>query len=49
MSGQNQMPRLAGQDFQYLVKQLCGLKDGSRLDIDGTMASAAQALREQDM
>lgn len=49
MSGQNQMPRLAGQDFQYLVKQLRGLKDGSRRDIDGTMASAAQALSEQDI
>lgn len=49
MSGQNQMPRLAGQDFQYLVKQLRGLKDGSRRDIDGTMASAAQALSEHDI
>jgi len=49
LSGQNQIPRLAGQDFQYLVKQLRGLKDGSRRDIDGTMASAAQALSEQDI
>lgn len=49
LSGQQQIPRLAGQDFQYLVKQLRGLKDGSRRDIDGTMASAAQALSEQDI
>lgn len=49
MSGQNQIPRLAGQNFQYLVKQLRGLKDGSRRDIDGTMAAAAQALSEQDV
>jgi cytochrome c553 len=49
MSGQNQIPRLAGQDFQYLVKQLRGLKNGSRRDIDGTMASAAQALNDQDI
>lgn len=49
LSGQNQIPRLAGQDFQYLVRQLKGLKDGSRRDIDGTMASAAQALSDQDI
>ncbi len=48
-AGQQQIPRLAGQDFQYLVKQLRGLKDGSRRDIDGTMASAAQALSDQDI
>jgi cytochrome c553 len=49
LSGQQQIPRLAGQDFQYLVKQMRGLKDGSRRDIDGTMASAAQALSDQDI
>ena len=49
LSGQNHIPRLAGQDYQYLVKQLRGFKNGSRPDIDGTMASAAQALSEQDV
>jgi cytochrome c553 len=49
LSGQNQIPRLAGQNVEYLVKQMRGLKDGSRRDIDGTMASAAQALSEQDI
>ena len=49
LSGQNQIPRLAGQSYEYLVKQMRGLKDGSRRDIDGTMASAAQALSEQDI
>ena len=49
LSGQNQIPRLAGQNFEYLVKQMRGLKDGSRRDIDGTMASAAQALSDQDI
>lgn len=49
LSGQNQVPRLAGQNYAYLVKQLRGLKDGSRRDIDGTMASAAQALSEQEI
>lgn len=49
LSGQNQIPRLAGQNFQYLVKQLRGLKDGSRRDFDGTMASAAQVLSDNDI
>lgn len=49
LTGQNQIPRLAGQNFQYLVKQLRGLKDGSRRDFDGTMASAAQVLSESDI
>ena len=49
LSGQNQIPRLAGQNYEYLVRQMRGLKNGSRRDIDGTMASAAQALSEQDI
>ena len=49
LSGQNHIPRLAGQNYEYLVKQLRGFKTGSRPDIDGTMASAAQALNEQDI
>jgi len=49
LAGQNHIPRLAGQNYEYLVKQLRGLKNGSRPDIDGTMASAAQALSEQDI
>lgn len=49
LSGRNHIPRLAGQNYEYLVKQLRGLKNGSRPDIDGTMASAAQALTEQDI
>ena len=49
LSGQQQVPRLAGQNYEYLVKHMRGLKDGSRRDIDGTMASAAQALSDQDI
>ncbi len=49
LSGQNQIPRLAAQNVEYVVKQLRGLRDGSRRDIDGTMASAAQALSDQDI
>lgn len=49
LSGQHQVPRLAGQKYAYLAKQMRGLKDGSRRDIDGTMAGAAQALSDQDI
>jgi cytochrome c553 len=49
LSGQHQIPRLAWQNFEYLIRQMRGLRDGSRRDIDGTMASAAQALSDQDI
>ncbi len=48
-TGQKHIPRLAGLQYDYLVKQLRGFKTGARPDIDGTMASAAQPLSEQDI
>jgi len=48
-SGQKHIARLAGQHREYLVRQLRGFKTGSRPDIDGTMASAAQPLSDQDI
>lgn len=48
-SGQNHIPRLAGLQFDYLATQLRGFKTGTRPDIDGTMASAAQPLSEKDI
>lgn len=48
-AGQKHIPRLAGLEYDYLVKQLRGFKTGERPDIDGTMASAAQPLSEQDI
>jgi len=48
-AGQKHIPRLAGLEYDYLVKQLRGFKTGARPDIDGTMASAAQPLSEQDI
>ena len=47
--GQNHIPRVASQHYDYLVKQLRGFKTGARPDIDGTMASAAQPLTDQDI
>ncbi len=49
MRGQKQVPRLAGQQVAYLKTQLKGLRDGTRKDIDGSMASAAQGLSDADI
>ena len=48
-AGQNHIARLAGQHYEYLVKELRGFKTGARPDIDGTMASAAQPLSDEDI
>jgi cytochrome c553 len=48
-AGQNHIARLAGQHYEYLLKELRGFKTGARPDIDGTMASAAQPLSDEDI
>jgi cytochrome c553 len=40
---------VAGLQVDYLITQMRGFKTGARQDIDGTMASAAQPLSEQDI
>jgi cytochrome c553 len=47
--GQQHIPRLAGQQFEYLKTQLRGFKAQTRADLDGNMTSAAQALTEKDI
>jgi cytochrome c553 len=47
--GQQHIPRLAGQQFEYLRTQLRGFKAQTRADIDGNMTSAAQALTDKDI
>ncbi len=47
--GQQHIPRLAGQQFEYLRTQLRGFKAMTRADIDGNMTSAAQALTDKDI
>jgi cytochrome c553 len=47
--GQQHIPRLAGQQFEYLKMQLRGFKAQTRADLDGNMTSAAQALSENDI
>jgi cytochrome c553 len=47
--GQQHIPRLAGQQFEYLRTQLRGFKAQTRADLDGNMTSAAQALTDKDI
>jgi len=47
--GQDHIPRIAGLQYDYLVKQLRGFKTGERPDIDGAMTSAAQPLSDRDI
>ena len=47
--GQQHIPRLAGQQAEYLRAQLRGFKAATRFDMDGNMTSAAQPLSEADI
>jgi cytochrome c553 len=49
LMGQQHIPRLAGQQREYLRAQLRGFKAQTRFDMDGQMTSAAQALSEADI
>ena len=49
LGGQQHIPRLAGQQAEYLKTQLRGFKAQKRSDIDGNMTSAAQPLTEKDI
>ena len=49
LKGQQHIPRLAGQQAEYLRTQLRGFKDGTRFDMDGNMTSAAQRLKPGDV
>ena len=47
--GQNEIPRLAGQHYEYVVKQIRDFKAGRRTNDAGNMASVAKTLSEQDI
>jgi len=48
-TGQQQAARLAGQDYDYLLKLLRGFKAKTASDLDGTMTIAAQPLSDEDI
>jgi len=47
--GLQHIPRLAGQQFQYLRAQLRAFKAGKRGDLDGKMSESAQPLSDRDI
>ena len=49
LMGQQHIPRLAGQQAEYLRTQLRGFKASTRFDMDGNMTSAAQSLSDADI
>lgn len=49
LAGQEQAPRLAGQQADYLREQLNGFRMAIRGDMDGRMTAAAQALSDTDI
>jgi cytochrome c553 len=46
--GQDNVPRLAGQREDYLLKTLRGYKDGSRRGYDAQMSEVVYPLKDQD-
>jgi cytochrome c553 len=49
LMGQQHIPRLAGQQKDYLRAQLASFKASTRGEMDGVMTSAAQALSADDI
>jgi cytochrome c553 len=49
LKGQQHIPRLAGQQMEYLRRQLRGFKAGTRFDMDGNMTAAAERLKPADI
>ncbi|MBI4635193.1 MAG: cytochrome c4 [Candidatus Rokubacteria bacterium] len=47
--GQQQVPRLAGQDLDYLLKRLRGYRAKTTSDLDGMMTMVAESLTEQEI
>ncbi len=47
--GQNEIPRVAGQYHDYVLKQLRDFKQGHRTNDAGNMSAVSKTLAEQDM
>ena len=48
-AGQNEIPRVAGQHYDYTVKQLLAFKARSRTNDAGNMTSVANTLNDKDI
>ena len=49
LRGQNEIPRLAGQQHDYIVKQLKDFRAGRRTNDAGNMASVSKTLSDEDI
>jgi cytochrome c553 len=47
--GQNEIPRVAGQHHDYVVKQMKDFRDGRRTNDAGTMVSVSRTLSDADI
>ena len=47
--GQNEIPRVAGQQHDYIVKQLTDFKERRRTNDAGNMASVSKTLSDEDI
>ena len=47
--GQNEIPRVAGQHYEYVVKQLKDFKNYRRTNDAGNMAAVSKTLSDQDI
>jgi cytochrome c553 len=48
-AGQNEIPRVAGQQYDYIIKQMMAFKARTRTNDAGNMTSVAQTLNETDI
>jgi cytochrome c553 len=48
-SGQNEIPRVAGQQYPYIVKQLQDFRSHTRTNDAGNMASVSRGLSDDDI
>ena len=48
-AGQNEIPRVAGQNYDYVVKQLRDFKDKKRTNDAGNMTSVSRTLSDTDI
>jgi cytochrome c553 len=49
LHGQQHIPRLAGQQYDYLLVQLRKFKARTRADLDGNMTAATEPLKDKDI
>jgi cytochrome c553 len=48
-TGQNEIPRVAGQHYEYIVKQLTDFRDKKRTNDAGNMASVSRGITDEDI